>query len=187
MLSPRALTVPGIGGTWCAVRCKPRNEKSLALDMLRAGFDYFLPLVRRVDNWRHVTYSPPTFLRGLLFASSQDAPEPGYAVPTALHYFLHDHHAFYGLIPVASSAQAQFQRELQEIHFKIVTGEITDNMLGFAVVGQVCKIRDGAYQGQTVAIERIVSPNRVVVGVVTMGDTRSLEVDARALEPVGSN
>src|SRR4051812_43601518 len=101
MLSPRARTVPGIGGTWCAIRCKTNNEKSLANDLCRAGFDYFLPLIRRVDKSRHTYFTPPHFLRGLIFASSQDAPEPGYAVPTALHYFLADHHAFYGVIPVS--------------------------------------------------------------------------------------
>ncbi len=186
MLSPRARTVPGIGGTWCALRCKTNNEKSLAYDLCRAGFDFFVPLVKRTDNRNRVSYSPPHFLRGLVFASSQDAPEPGYAVPTALHYFLADHHAFYGTIPVSQAAQPQFQRELEEIHFKIVTGKLTDNATDFAIVNRICVIRDGPYQGQKVTVERVISSSRVVVGVTTLGDIRPTEIDVRQLEPASN-
>ncbi len=183
MLSPRARTVPGIGGTWCAIRCKTNNEKSLASDLCRAGFDFFVPLVRRTDKWNRTTFSPPQFLRGLVFASSQEAPAPGYHLPTRLFYFLDNHHAYYGTIPVSQAAQPQFQRELEQIHFKIVTGELTDNMTGFAVIDQICVIRDGAYQGQRVKIERVISSHRVIVGVTTMGDIRPTEIDVRSLEP----
>jgi transcription antitermination factor NusG len=189
MLSPRALTVPGIGGTWCAVRCRSRCEKVLAASLLEAGFDYFLPLVKHVDKYRRASYSPIQFLRGLVFASSQDTPEPGYAVPTALHYFLRAHHAFYGLIVVSAASQRQFQAELERIYGDIVNKRITSDTYlseSFAVVGQVCKVRDGLYQGQKVTIDRVISSARVEVEIVTMGDRRPLEIDVEHLEPVAA-
>lgn len=187
MLSPRAMTVPGIGGYWAAIRCKTNHEKRLASDLLRGGFDYFLPLVQRVDKWRNVTHAPPMFLRGMVFASCQDDPAPDYAISSKLFYFLIDHASYYGTIAVSRAAQPQFQLELEEIHHKIVTGELTDSAIGFAIVGQVCRIRDGFGMGQIVTIDRIIAPGRVEVAMPLMGDLRSYEIDARHLEPVTSN
>lgn len=183
MLPPRAQTIPGIGGFWCGVKCRPRSEKDFAADLMRAGFDFFVPLVNREDNWGRVVQVPPLWLTGMLFASSPDAPYPGFQVPTALHYFLQEHRAFYRMLPVAAAAQERFQIELQHIHAEIVQNNHSDYSIKTPMVGQMMQVTEGNFQGQRVTVERIVSPTRVVVGVTTLGDIRPTEIDVRHLEP----
>jgi hypothetical protein len=188
MLSPLAMTVPGIGGTWCAVRVKSRHEKSLAADMLARGFDYFLPLVKTPNpSGRNLfSYQPPPFLRGLIFASSQDKPAPGFRIPTELFYFLDAHPSEYGIIEVAPSAQRRFQCELEQIHSRIVNEEITSETFrgGFVpVLDQICEVRDGAYRGQKGKVGRMLANGNVELFTRTLGDVNPLEISPHLLEP----
>jgi hypothetical protein len=187
MLSPRALTVPGVGGTWCAVRVRPRNEKAFAADMLARGFDFFLPLVKYKDGSRRTIQAPPVHLRGLIFASSQEKPDEGFHVPTELHYFLIAHPAYYGVITVCQSAQRQFQMELEQIHSDIVRSEKSGGYESgrfTPLLNQVCEIRDGAFRGQMVKVTRVLAGGRVEVVGGLVGAASSMSIEANRLDPI---
>ncbi len=59
---------------WWVLRTKPRQEKKLARWLLRAGLGYFLPMRRRVRNWRgRRIRSEEALLAGYVFMRGHEA------------------------------------------------------------------------------------------------------------------
>lgn len=181
MLSPRAMTVAGIGGHWVVARVRPRAEKELAGDLRDAGFDYFLPLKRHRTPDRHVRHLPLQHLARLVFCAAQDAPLPGYNVPTDLFYFLKEHPSCQGMVEVPPARQGQLVRELSEIHHGIcLNPEHVDEQ--FARPGKRVRIKSGAFMGREAEIDTVGKRCRVTVPVTLLGQTVPLTIAASEVE-----
>lgn len=116
MVGVTADRVADVRGTWAVARVRPRAEKSVVEDLAQAGFDYFLPLVRKIlrrpGHGPETYYVPRPDLHRFVFAASPGAVAPGFAVPTDLFYFLAGHPHVSGMIAVPLAAQPEFVRQL---------------------------------------------------------------------------
>jgi hypothetical protein len=182
MLPPRALTVAGIGGTWNIVRVRSRCEKSLAADLLEAGIDYFLPLLKSKDRFGRVAYSPLEALKGFLFTSTPQTPPEGYFIPPLLQDFLSRHHAFYGFVQTSLSGQARLVTELEQIYSGIVEKRIK---VGVSVVkGAKCEVTSGPYRGCVGVVDRVLKKGWAIIDMKTLNQMIPVEVELKDLEPV---
>jgi hypothetical protein len=184
MLSPRALTVAGIGGTWVVAECMSRHEKSLTADLLDAGFDFFLPLVRTTKTSgrkRFTTFAPLNCLSGYVFASSSLPVEPDYHVPRDLHDFLDAHRSVFGMIEVRPSAQAKLVEELAQLHGAILnTPDFADR---FTLKGVTCRVTRGPYVGcEGVVIGE--DEGYALLPVTLVGQLVPTRIDVADLSPI---
>jgi hypothetical protein len=181
MLSPRAMTVPGVGGHWVIAKVRPRAEKDFAADLLAAGFDYFLPLLRKKTADRHVRYLPLSHLIRTVFCSAQDEPVPGYHVPTGLFYFIIEHPAYQGMVRVPPGKQQQLVRELSEIHYGVMLNpEHADETP--AKPGKKIRIKSGAFMGREAEVDAVNKKCQVTVPITLLGQTVSLTVPSSEIE-----
>jgi transcription antitermination factor NusG len=184
MLSPRAMTIPGIGGTWVVVEVRPRNEKDLTLDLLDAGFDFFLPLVKRVTvshRRRRIHFVPINELSGYVFAASPEEVPAGAMVPPALHQFLASHHAVFDLIEVHRGYQPTLVRELTELHGAVIRNpHFGDN---FVVRGAKCRVRSGPFEGKEGVIDDT-GQGWAILPITILGRAVPTRIPVEDLEPI---
>ena len=65
---------PGLATSWWIARTKPRQEKKLARWLLKTETGYFLPLKRRVRNWRgRRIHGEEPLLSGYVFMLGDEA------------------------------------------------------------------------------------------------------------------
>lgn len=184
MLSPRAMTVAGIRGTWVVAEVRPRNEKDVTLDLLDAGFDFFLPLVKRITTShrrRRVHFVPINELSGYVFAASPEPVPAGSQVPPALHQFLVSHNAVFDLIEVHRGYQPTLVRELTELHGAVIRNpHFGDN---FVVKGAKCRVRGGPFEGKEGVIDDA-GQGWAILPITILGRSVPTRIPVEDLEPL---
>lgn len=180
-----ALTVRGVAGTWMIAKVRPRSEKELARDLARAGYGYFLPLLKKVDDWKRTRYLPIPSLARYVFCASTGEIVPGYDIPTDLFYFLAEHPAVSDKQGIAASRQSRFATELDDIYSRVVAAPMYDTWTKpFIAADRKYKLKFGAFRGQEAWIDREGKRGRVWVLIESMGQKIPLEVDPNDLEPM---
>jgi hypothetical protein len=189
MLSPRALTVPGIGGTWVVAKVRPRSEKDVAASLLEKGFDYFLPLRKRVRHYpnshvKRIQFVPLGYLSGFVFCSSHDEVVSGYDVPTDLFYFLDEHTAVGSIVKVPAGAQERLVKELSDIHGDICRNPNWTGDAGELVVkGAKCRVRSGPFMGNEGVIDDT-GQGWAILPITILGRAVPTRIPVEDLEPI---
>jgi hypothetical protein len=185
MVAPRAMTIAGLGKvTWIVAEVQPRSEKKLAADLLAAGHDYFLPLIKRVTvshRRRRVHHVPIEGLGGYVFAASNELPYEGHHVGHDLHEFLIGHRAVFDLIEIHTAAQSAFVQELTTLHGAVMTGMFSDEKkMG---PGTACRVKYGPFEGKQGRIDSI-GKGWAILPITLLNRKICVEIPVSDLEPI---
>lgn len=168
------LTDPSLNANWWAVYTKPRQEKSLARDLLAVEQPFYLPLVRHrhIIRGKHVR-SHVTLFPGYLFVAG-DAESRLVAVKT---------NRVICVLPVPDAAT--LVRQLGDIRQLLESGVdiLQESTL---LPGRRVRIRHGPLMGLEGRIVRRHGADRFVVAVDFLQQGASVEVSAACLENLGS-
>lgn len=184
MVPPRALTIPGLGPvSWVVAECLPRSEKEVARDLLNAGFDFFLPLVKKTTvshRHRRIHYVPIPGLEGYIFAASREMPERGKHITDSLKSFLDDHRAVYDIIEIHTAAQPAFVAEITALHGAVMTGKLGENPIG---PGTRCRVKHGPFEGKEGVIDSL-GKGWAMIPISILGRSVTIEIPVDDLEPI---
>jgi len=171
-LFPADCPLDGDGGLWWVARVRPRQEKALAWDLLRASVSYFLPMYEAVRRSRQRSWKTklPLFA-GYLFFRGQENQRLG-ALKTGRVADL-----------LAVHDQQQLVRELTAIQRLIESGIGVDPYPALRR-GVRCRIRSGPLQGIEGKVAQRRARSRFVVEVGILGQGAAVTIDGSLLEPV---
>ena len=160
------------GGVWWVARVRPRQEKALAWDLLRASVSYFLPMYEAVRRSRGRSWKTalPLF-PGYLFFRGQESERLG-ALKTG---------RIADLLVVRD--QRQLAGELAAIRRLIESGVGVDPYPALRR-GVRCRIRSGPLQGVEGKVAQLRARSRFVVEVGILGQGAAVTIDGSLLEPV---
>ena len=135
LLSPTAGRVLDLPGTWWVAHTKPRQEKALAFDLLRAGVGYFLPMTMRTifSGGRKRRSMHPLFTGYVFVCGDEDAR--GRALST---------NRVAGGIPIVR--QEQFVAEIDQIE-RALGGETAVEMFPHLARGKPVTVVGGPLAG----------------------------------------
>jgi transcription antitermination factor NusG len=160
---------------WVALYTKPRQEKSLAADLLQLGVDYFLPLVRKVtmSGGRKRTALHPLF-PSYLFADLGDEQRRLSALRTD---------RIVQVIAPEPSQQDGFIRELSAIEAAVLHCPERIELQPRVVDGARVRITGGAMKGIEGVVVKSDRRAKIWLQVTTLGTGVQVEIESDLLEP----
>lgn len=169
---PADVSLEAFDGAWWVAHTRPRQEKSLAWDVLGSDGRYFLPMyeVTRRSRGRSWT-SVLSLFPGYVFLCGGDE-ERLRAQKT---------NRIANLLEVRD--QSRLVAELSAIQRLIASGLAIDPYPSLKA-GTVCRICGGPLAGLEGRVERRKGRTRLVLGVTVLGQGAMVEIDASLLEPV---
>lgn len=161
------------GRTWWAMHTKPRQEKSLARDLLARKIPYYLPTVRqtRVVRGRNQTSFVPLFT-SYLFLFANDLERYKTMTTNRIAHFL----------PVTDPRL--LTRQLLDLSRLIATGAplTVESRLK---AGDRVRVKSGALAGVEGTVVARRRRCRLIVAVSLIQQGVSVEIDDHLLEPIG--
>jgi transcriptional antiterminator RfaH len=174
MTFPPDADLASVGGMWRAAYTKPRQEKSLAWDLLRLGVPYFLPLVQRqtVSGGRRRQGLYPLFPSYLFIGGDEGARLDALKTDRIVH-----------LLEPKPAEQEQFRRQLGAICVALHTSPETVALHPRLVQGSRAVVRSGAMKG----VEGVVISDRhrskLLIEVSLLGVGATVEIHPDLLDP----
>ncbi|TWT78397.1 transcriptional activator RfaH [Posidoniimonas polymericola] len=152
---------------WHVAYCKPRQEKSLARDLISLGVSYFLPMVERVSTsgGRRRTALNPLFPSYLFFAAEEQERLAAVKTNRILHF-----------LQVNEAEQQVLSRELESLEACLRTQPKEVELYNHLVKGQRVRITGGGMKDWEGIVEDASRPHKVWVGVSTLGGGVLVEV-----------
>ena len=159
---------------WFVLHTRSRQEKSLAADLDAMGIECYLPLTRAVRYYgrRKARVDLPLFPSYIFLWGDI---EQAYAADRTRRVAR--------LISVAD--QKRFARELASIRLALEGGAHLDMYPGLRV-GSWVQVRSGPFKGVRGIVENMIQGSRIWLGVQTLGQGASLEIEGDLLEPIES-
>lgn len=153
--------------TWHIAYCKPRQEKSLARDLLKFGVSYFLPMVERVttSGGRRRTSLNPLFPSYLFFAAEETDRLAAVKTNRILHF-----------LPTNDAEQSLLKSELKSLEACLRTEPQKVELYNHLVKGQHVRVCGGSMKDWEGVVEDASRPHKVWVGVTTLGGGILVEV-----------
>ncbi|MCA9239522.1 MAG: hypothetical protein KDA37_04955 [Planctomycetales bacterium] len=153
--------------TWHIAYCKPRQEKSLARDLLKLGISYFLPMVERVttSGGRRRTSLNPLFPSYLFFAAEETDRLAAVKTNRILHF-----------LPTNDAEQQLLKTELESLEACLRTEPKKVELYNHLVTGQRVRITGGGMKNWEGVVMDATRPHKVWVGVTTLGGGILVEV-----------
>ncbi len=174
--SPEELLPLADNGTereWCCIYTRPRHEKALARVCREHGVKVYLPLVRRVREYKSGNKERwlPLF-PGYLFclADPMDRAE------------ISREKNLLSLLEVTD--QEKLVMELREVAKALQVSRELETV-SYLKEGQKVEIKSGAFRGVVGVVEEVGSGFDVYLNVHMVGRAVPLEIDARNVEPIG--
>jgi transcription antitermination factor NusG len=160
------------GRRWWAVYTKPRQEKSLARQLLGFGIPFYLPLVSKENliRGRRVQSFIPLF-GGYLFVRGTDE-ERSRSLTT---------NRIATILPVRD--ESSFQSDLSNVA-RLIEADAPLTVERRLVPGQWVRIKAGSMAGMEGTVLRRQGKTRLVVAVQLLQQGVSVEVDDFLLEPL---
>ena len=157
---------------WFVLHTRSRQEKALVADLGAMGIECYLPLTQAVRYYgrRKAKVELPLF-PGYVFLHG--AVEQAYAADRSRRVAQ--------LIPIAD--QARFESELASIRLALDQGAQLDVHPGLRV-GSWVQVRSGPLKGVRGIVENKLRGSRLWLGIQTLGQGASLEIDGDLLEPI---
>jgi transcriptional antiterminator RfaH len=172
VLPPTCASVSAMRGEWWIAHTKARCEKAFAWDMLRRGFNYFLPMVERVtvSSGKKRKGMMPLFSSYVFFCGNEDARYAALTTDRLCQV-------------LAVSDRPRLVAELAQLERALLSGAPLDPYPQLEI-GRRCRIRAGAFQGlEGVVLDRH-GKRRFLLFVSILQQGASLEIDADLLEPL---
>lgn len=169
---PEQAELATLPGTWWVAHTKPRQEKSLAHDLIQSRVAYFLPMyeAKRTSRGRSWKTKLPLF-PSYLFVCGQESERVA-SLKTG---------RVLATIPVPD--QAKLVVELAAIQRLIVSGVGVDPYPALKR-GSLCRVRSGPLQGIEGRVTQRQGATRFVVEVSILGQGAAVTIDGGLLEPV---
>lgn len=172
MIWPQASSIAEFAGTWWVAHTKPRNEKSLAWQLLSKEVAYFLPMHWKVTRRQGRTFRSllPLFAGYLFFCGSEDS---------RLEVLKTNRTA--GIIPVEN--QSRLIKELLPIETLLKLGKpVLPHH--YIQVGQRCRVIAGPLLGTEGIVISTPRQTRLVLSVQMLGQAASVEIDCDMIEKI---
>ena len=161
------------GQTWYCLYTRPRHEKSMARACQELDVPHYLPLVRRVREYksgRKERWLP--LFRGYLFCRANEHQA----------YELNSEKNLLSLLEVRQPQT--FLEDLREVR-KALTASQELQTVPYVKEGQRVKVTGGPFKGVEGVVEEVQSGYRVFLNVGFIRRSVPLEVDAGQVEPIG--
>lgn len=157
---------------WHVAYCKPRQEKSLARDLMSLGVSYFLPMVERLttSGGRRRRSLLPLFPSYLFFAAEETARLEAVRTNRILHF-----------LPTNDAEHDVLRRELQSLESCLQTKPESVELYNHVVEGQQVRVTGGAMKDWEGVVLDASRPHKVWVGVGALGGGIVVEVHADLL------
>jgi transcriptional antiterminator RfaH len=172
LLDDSITTEPIVERQWWAIYTKPRQEKSLARDLLAYRVPFFLPLVRKrsIYRGRRIQSYLPLFAGYLfLFGSDEDRLRAIATNRISQLLIVHD--------------SSTLVDDLRSIHRLIQLGVPLGVETRLKPGGRV-RVTSGPFMGLEGTIEACKSGYRLIVGVNLLQRGVSLELDDASVDPI---
>jgi len=159
---------------WWVAKVKPRQEKAIAFDFVKAGIEYYLPLVthvtRRKDNNKPRKSILPLFPGYISFCSRDTLVQGVYRTGRVV-----------SIIPI--KYQKRFMDELTQIYLAIEQGVQLEPVTVSYPLGTQVTVIAGPLCGLTGTISRVQESDRLFLSVTGLGQA-SMSIDASMVKPV---
>ena len=164
--------LPSAGGQWTVLYTKPRQEKSLARDLLRQTVPFYLPLVKRTLQYgrRQITSFAPLFGGYLFMVGSESQRAVSWATNRVLR-----------ILPVNDSAQ--LIADLRQVQ-RLIAANVPLTVESRLQAGQKVRVRSGAFAGVEGIVLRRRGEIRLLVSVNFLQQGASVEIEDFRLEPL---
>jgi transcription antitermination factor NusG len=159
---------------WWIAKVKPRQEKALAFDFIKADIEYYLPMVvhvtRRKDNNKPRKSVLPLFSGYISFCGSDPVAKGIYKTGRVVSVIEIRH-------------QQRFVGELTQVYQALELGAVLDPVTSAYTPGTSVSIVAGPLRGLTGVIARIQDAERLVLSVTGLGHA-SMSIDASMVKPL---
>ncbi len=160
-------------GPWWVAKVKPRQEKALAFDLIKADIEYYLPFVtkvtRRKDNNKPRKSVLPLFAGYISFSGNDPEARGLYKTGRVVSVISIKH-------------QRHFVEELTQIYQAIERGVVLEPLTVAYAPGALVTVAAGPLRGLTGAIVRIQDADRLVLSVAGLGHA-SMVIDSALVKP----
>ena len=162
---------------WYAIYCRPRHEKRVCDELLKKGFEAYLPLVKECHQWSdRKKWVEVPLIRGYVFVHIT-LRQSTYIleVPSALQFVTFNKH--YEPIP-------DFQIEALQ---RTVDSGYSLKISEYLKVGELVEVTDGSLKGVVGRVQRVENEDKFVITLDAIQTAFQVTINAAYLQPISSD
>ena len=163
---------PADGGQWMVIYTKPRQEKSLARDLLRQAIPFYLPLVKKTLQYarRRVTSFAPLFDGYLFMLGAEKQRTASLATNRVLR-----------VLPVNDGLR--LVTDLRQVE-RLIQADVPLTVESRLRAGMNVRVRSGPFAGVEGVVLRRRGQTRLLVSINFLQKGASVEIEDFLLEPL---